>query len=163
MKFSTMDGIRQNLEDWKKVGKVDSEMLFDQLPMEELGADGMDDLLQFLQKEGIEFVETDMALQCQKEIDKLEQVEQEASESDFEDVRLDSPLPRHTSRRTSKPSRVQVDTDDDSVRAYLRRMGNFDLLSKSDEQIIAKRIQRGEEMLLGSIFITPYLYFECVD
>ena len=45
MKFSTMDGIRQNLDDWRKVGKVDSEMLFDQLPMEELGADGMDDLL----------------------------------------------------------------------------------------------------------------------
>ena len=30
MTFSTMDGIRQNLDDWKKVGKVDSEMLFDQ-------------------------------------------------------------------------------------------------------------------------------------
>ena len=34
--------------------------------MEELGADGMDDLLH-LQKEGIEFIETDMAVQCQEE------------------------------------------------------------------------------------------------
>ena len=130
MTFSTMDGIRQNLDDWKKVGKVDSEMLFDQLPMEELGADGMDDLLQFLQKEGIEFVETDLALKCHEENGKLEQVEKETTDNDFEDVRLDSPLPRHSSRRTSKPTRIQADTDDDSVRAYLRRMGNFDLLSK---------------------------------
>ena len=156
MKFSTLDGIRQNLDDWKKVGKVDSEVLFDQLPMEDLGADGMDDLLQFLHKEGIEFVETDMDVQCTMESESSTQEDKETVEQDpEEDVRLDSPLPRHTSRRSTKPTRVQVDTDDDSVRAYLRRMGNFDLLSKNDEQIIAKRIQRGEELLLGSIFITP--------
>ena len=134
MKFSTMDGIRQNLDDWRKVGKVDSEILFDQLPMEELGADGMDDLLHFLHKEGIEFIETDMALECRMEKVPLTQNDKDVPETEVEeDVRLDSPLPRHTSRRSTKPTRVQVDTDDDSVRAYLRRMGNFDLLSKSDE------------------------------
>ena len=87
----------QHLDDWKKVGKVDSEMLFDQLPMEELGADGMDDLLHFLHKEGIEFIETDMAVQCQKNKQALTTGEQESVENELdEDVRLDSPLPRHT-------------------------------------------------------------------
>ena len=162
MNFANLDGIRQNLEDWKKVGKIDSETLFDQLPMDELGADGMDDLLKFLEKEGVQFVETDMSEACKAGLAKMEDPVEKTTDgpalnkvADFENERLDSPLPRHPSRRSSKPTRVQVDTDDDSVRAYLRRMGNFDLLSKSDEQAIAKRIQRGEELLLGAIFVTP--------
>ena len=159
MNFSDMDGIRQNLNDWKKNGEVDSETLFDCLPMEELNSEAMEDLLGYLEKEGIKFVESDLHLKCQMEKESGDlSLNSEASTSnvdDFENVRLDAPLPRHTSRRTTKPSRVQVETDDDSVRAYLRRMGNFDLLSKSDEQVIAKRIQKGEELLLGAIFVTP--------
>ena len=40
------------------------------------------------------------------------------------------------------------------VRSYLRRMGSFELLSKDDEQEIARRIQEGETLLLHSIFVS---------
>ena|GEM_PF-1260294 len=152
--FSAIKGIQQEIQGWKAVGKVDSESLFDALPMEDLDADGMEQLLGFLETEGIQFVETDMQLKC--EMDSSTNSEQSPADigDDFENERLDGPLPRHGSRRTKRPARIHVDTDDDSVRSYLRRMGSFDLLSKNDEQIIAKRIQKGESMLLGSIFVT---------
>ncbi len=162
--FAELSGIREHLAIWKEQGKVDSETLFDLLPMEDLDADGMSGLLDFLEQHGIQFSETDMQLQC--EMSRTSQ-ESKAEDRDdqrhspksndgdgYDDERLDAPLPRHSSRRSKKASRVHVDTDDDSVRAYLRRMGSFDLLSKQDEQQIAKKIQQGETMLLGAIFVT---------
>ena len=153
MDFIHLKGMAELLPVWKKSGTVDSETLFDNLPMEDLDADAMSELLQFLEQNGIQFVETDMQLKCAMD-DSAKSKSDSQSDVDGVEERLDAPLNRHPSRRSKKQTRIYVDGEDDSVRAYLRRMGSFDLLSKADEQDIAKRIQKGEKFLLGSIFVT---------
>ncbi len=142
--------ILRHLPAWKEAGKVDSETLLDALPIEEFQADNlsvMEDLLAMLEANGIEFIETD---------GECEQAESTASsmnvQSDWSD--LDAPLPQYRSRRTNRQPKLNVETDDDSVRSYLRRMGSYELLSKDDEQEIARRIQEGETLMLHSIFVS---------
>jgi RNA polymerase primary sigma factor len=55
-------------------------------------------------------------------------------------------------------SREEVDTggrSDDPVRMYLREMGDVELLSREGEIEIAKRIEAGREMIIGSLCESP--------
>ncbi len=49
---------------------------------------------------------------------------------------------------------------DDPVRMYLREMGNVELLSRDGEIEIAKRIEEGREMMIGSLCETPVVINE---
>ncbi|MDB2414517.1 RNA polymerase sigma factor RpoD [Rickettsiales bacterium] len=50
---------------------------------------------------------------------------------------------------------VDVGRTDDPVRMYLREMGGVELLSREGEIEIAKRIEKGREMMLASLCETP--------
>lgn len=142
--------IAEHLLTWKAEGQVDSETLLDALPIEEFQEDNlslMEEILAVLEQHGIEFIEEGVS--CDSVMLKSPSAPIQSEWSD-----LDKPLPRHRSRRTNRQAKLQVETDDDSVRSYLRRMGSFELLSKDDEQEIARRIQEGETLLLHSIFVS---------
>ena len=142
--------IAQHLAAWKAAGQVDSETLLDALPIEEFQADNlsvMEEILAVLEQHGIAFIEEGTSCDAMTSEPTGAPIQSEWSD-------LDKPLPRHRSRRTNRQAKMQVDTDDDSVRSYLRRMGSFELLSKDDEQEIARRIQEGETLLLHSIFVS---------
>lgn len=44
---------------------------------------------------------------------------------------------------------------DDPVRLYLKEMGHVDLLSREGEVEIAKRIEEGRDLMIGSLSVTP--------
>jgi RNA polymerase primary sigma factor len=49
----------------------------------------------------------------------------------------------------------EIGRTDDPVRMYLREMGSVELLSREGEVAIAKRIEAGREMMIGSICENP--------
>ena len=66
--------------------------------------------------------------------------------------------------RCSAVSHVKKDSFDngsdesqviDSVRSYLRRMGEYRLLSRQDEQSVAQQMEEGEELIFNSIMSSP--------
>jgi len=53
-----------------------------------------------------------------------------------------------------------IGRSDDPVRMYLREMGNVELLSRDGEIEIAKRIEKGREMLISALFENPVIMHE---
>jgi RNA polymerase primary sigma factor len=56
-----------------------------------------------------------------------------------------------------------IGRSDDPVRMYLREMGNVELLSRDGEIEIAKRIEKGREMLISALFENPVIMRELLQ
>ena len=112
----------------RRKGGITHEDIATLLADNQLKTDAIESILAFLSEKGIEVVDDDDALE--KPADTSES--SEARESDSEE---DRSLPR----------------TDDPVRLYLREMGNICLLSRDEEIEIAKRIEAGQESVLGAV------------
>lgn len=117
----------------RRKGGITHEDIATLLADNQLKADAVESILSYLSEKGIEVVDDDDALE-KPSIDN-----EDASETRDEDNEDDRNLPR----------------TDDPVRLYLREMGNICLLSRDEEIEIAKRIESGEEAVLGAICSTP--------
>ncbi len=60
-----------------------------------------------------------------------------------------------TPATTSNKSEEELGRTDDPVRMYLREMGTVELLSREGEIAIAKRIEAGRNMMIGSVCESP--------
>lgn len=82
-------------------------------------------------------------------------LEEEASEEDADPVVAFREDEEGASEETEEAADTSGGRSDDPVRMYLREMGDVELLSREGEIEIAKRIESGREMIIGSLCESP--------
>jgi len=123
----------------KARGFVTYEELNKALPQDQLSSEQIEDVMSALSEMGINISEEDEGSDEDVEKDTVgEEGEQDDAESDSGNV-----------------SNEESGRTDDPVRLYLREMGTVELLSREGEIEIAKRIEQGRDMMIGSICESP--------
>ena len=144
------DRARQLINMGKERGYLLYDEVNDILPAEVRSSEEIDDLLSTLERYGIEVYEdlasAKAALALADVGDTVEVKEEPASH----DAELD--LTPGTLEKTS-----------DSVRIYLREMGAVPLLTREDEVAIAKRIERGQLLVLKTVTRAPLILKELLQ
>src|SRR5271165_3626036 len=141
------------------MGKERGYLLFDEvndiLPAEVHSPEEIDDLLATFERYGIDIYE-DVA------VAKAARASHEAS-----DAHEDEPVEVPDVGATSDDLELDlapgvVEKNNDPVRIYLREMGSVPLLTREGEVTLAKRIERGQSLVLKTITRSPIVIQELV-
>src|SRR5882762_5188313 len=141
--------VQQLIDLGKSKGFLTYEEVNDALPADVVAADQVEDVMSALGDEDIEIV--DAATQVKIAPKRI--AEEEALEAKKTQVRGDEP----------EESDPYYSKSNDPVRMYLRKMGSVSLLTREGEVEIAKRIEKGEHMILGAILNSPVAVREIID
>lgn len=126
-----------------KLGKTKGGITYDDLnkylPVDEFSPEVIDEVITRLAKAGVKLIEI------------------------ADDDKVDVPFTEGESEEEGGVAAIEVENEkednygrsDDPVRMYLREMGNVELLSREGEIEIAKRIETGREMIIGSMCESP--------
>ena len=136
------------------IGKERGYLLYDEvnesLPAEVNSSQEIDDLLSILERQGIEIYE-DLATAT---VARAAATEAEGPETDLKDELL---------AEASLDLSLGVDTkSQDPVRVYLREMGSVPLLTREGEVVIAKRMERGQLLVMKAITRSPMVIKELI-
>jgi RNA polymerase primary sigma factor len=143
------DQVRQLINMGKERGYLLYDEVNDLLPAEIHSSEEIDDLLSTFERYGIDVYEdlsSAKAALAADSADVIEPVKEEASSSD-DSEQLD--LTPGSLEKTNDP-----------VRMYLREMGTVPLLTREGEVAIAKRIERGQLLVLKTISRSPIILKE---
>jgi RNA polymerase primary sigma factor len=143
------DQVRQLINMGKERGYLLYDEVNDLLPAEIHSSEEIDDLLSTFERYGIDVYEdlsTAKAALAADSADVVEPVKEEASSSE-DSEQLD--LTPGSLEKTNDP-----------VRMYLREMGTVPLLTREGEVAIAKRIERGQLLVLKTISRSPIILKE---
>ncbi len=147
------DQVRQLIAMGKERGYLLYDEVNDILPPEVHSSEEIDDLLSTFERYGIDVYEdlssAKAALAAADSSDAVE-VKDEPASSASEDGELD--LTPGTLEKTNDP-----------VRMYLREMGTVPLLTREGEVAIAKRIERGQLLVLKTITRAPLILKELLQ
>ena len=147
------DQVRQLIAMGKERGYLLYDEVNDILPPEVHSSEEIDDLLSTFERYGIDVYEdlssAKAALAAADSSDTAE-VKEEPASSASEDGELD--LTPGTLEKTNDP-----------VRMYLREMGTVPLLTREGEVAIAKRIERGQLLVLKTITRAPLILKELLQ
>jgi RNA polymerase primary sigma factor len=147
------DQVRQLIAMGKERGYLLYDEVNDILPPEVHSSEEIDDLLSTFERYGIDVYEdlssAKAALAAADSTDAID-VKDEPSSSASEDGDLD--LTPGTLEKTNDP-----------VRMYLREMGTVPLLTREGEVAIAKRIERGQLLVLKTITRAPLILKELLQ
>jgi RNA polymerase primary sigma factor len=145
------DQVRQLITLGKERGYLLYDEVNDTLPAEVHSSDEIDDLLSTFERYGIDVYEDlSTAKAALAAADSAEPVEISKEEPAAEDGELD--LTPGTLEKTNDP-----------VRMYLREMGTVPLLTREGEVAIAKRIERGQLLVLKTISRAPLILKELLQ
>ena len=147
------DQVRQLIAMGKERGYLLYDEVNDILPAEVHSSEEIDDLLSTFERYGIDVYEdlssAKAALAAADSTDAVETKEEPGREA-AEDGELD--LTPGTLEKTNDP-----------VRMYLREMGTVPLLTREGEVAIAKRIERGQLLVLKTITRAPLILKELLQ
>ena len=146
------DQVRQLINMGKERGYLLYDEVNDILPAEVHSSEEIDDLLSTFERYGIDIYEDVAAAKAARAaLEVAEPVEGEIKEeaAASEDVELD--LTPGLLEKTNDP-----------VRMYLREMGTVPLLTREGEVAIAKRIERGQLLVLKTITRSPIVVKELI-
>ncbi len=145
------DQVRQLINMGKERGYLLYDEVNDILPAEVHSSEEIDDLLSTFERYGIDVYEdlssAKAALAAGEAGEAAEPVKEEASSAVDSEVELD--LTPGALEKTNDP-----------VRMYLREMGTVPLLTREGEVAIAKRIERGQLLVLKTITRSPVVLKE---
>ena len=145
------DQVRQLINMGKERGYLLYDEVNDILPAEVHSSEEIDDLLSTFERYGIDVYEdlssAKAAIAAGEAGDAAEPVKEEASSASDNEVELD--LTPGALEKTNDP-----------VRMYLREMGTVPLLTREGEVAIAKRIERGQLLVLKTITRSPVVLKE---
>jgi RNA polymerase primary sigma factor len=142
------DAVRQLINMGKERGYLLYDEVNDILPAEVHSSEEIDDLLSTFERYGIDIYEdVSTAKAARAAAEAAEAVEAEPKEEPTEEIELD--LTPGTLEKTNDP-----------VRMYLREMGTVPLLTREGEVAIAKRIERGQMLVLKTISRSPIVLKE---
>jgi len=141
------------------VGKERGYLLYDEvndsLPAEVHSSEEIDDLLTTFERNGIEIYEDQASAKAARAVEiSTEPGEREAAEK--ADVHSDE----GSSELDLTPG--SLEKTNDPVRMYLREMGTVPLLTREGEVTIAKRIERGQLVVMKSITRSPIVIKELI-
>jgi RNA polymerase primary sigma factor len=140
------------------VGKERGYLLYDEvndsLPAEVHSSEEIDDLLTTFERNGIEIYEDQASAKAARA------VEVSAEASDRDAVVKDDGHEESGSDLDLTPG--SLEKTNDPVRMYLREMGTVPLLTREGEVTIAKRIERGQLVVMKSITRSPIVIKELI-
>ncbi|MCX7281836.1 MAG: RNA polymerase sigma factor RpoD [Alphaproteobacteria bacterium] len=135
-------GVRKMIAKAKARGYVTYDELNKVLPSDKTSSEQIEDTMAMLNEMGINVIESE-----------------EAEEGEEGGALVEASGSKALA--TTAKSGEQYDRTDDPVRMYLREMGSVELLSREGEIAIAKRIEAGRELMIGSLCESP-LTFEAL-
>ncbi|MDP9196405.1 MAG: RNA polymerase sigma factor RpoD [Pseudomonadota bacterium] len=136
--------VRKLIARGKERGYITYDELNTILPPDKSSSEQIEDVMALLSDMGISIAEAE-----DQEEAEAETAEPAADPRNQEDAAGDG------ERTSGNLSDSEVSHTDDPVRMYLREMGAVELLSREGEIAIAKRIEAGREMMIGSICESP--------
>src|SRR5258708_3489516 len=149
------DAVRQLIAVGKERGYLLYDEVNDSLPAEVHSSEEIDDLLTTFERNGIEIYEDQAsakaarALEVSSDAGDQEAVVKDEAHSDEGGSDLDL-------------TPGSLEKTDDPVRMYLREMGTVPLLTREGEVTIAKRIERGQLVVMKSITRSPIVIKELI-
>jgi RNA polymerase primary sigma factor len=146
------DQVRQLIAMGKERGYLLYDEVNDILPPEVHSSEEIDDLLSTFERHGIDIYEDAAAAKAARAtVDAAETPEVETKEEPApEDSELDL-------------TPGMLEKTNDPVRMYLREMGTVPLLTREGEVAIAKRIERGQNLVLKTITRSPLVLKELLN
>ena len=149
------DAVRQLIAVGKERGYLLYDEVNDSLPAEVHSSEEIDDLLTTFERNGIEIYEDQASAKAARAVE----VSAEAGEHEVvakDDVHSDE----GSSDLDLTPG--SLEKTNDPVRMYLREMGTVPLLTREGEVTIAKRIERGQLVVMKSITRSPIVIKELI-
>ena len=147
------DAVRQLIAIGKERGYLLYDEVNDSLPAEVHSSEEIDDLLTTFERNGIEIYEDQASAKAARAVEvSTEGGEQESiGKEDGHEGESDLDLTPGSLEKTNDP-----------VRMYLREMGTVPLLTREGEVTIAKRIERGQLVVMRSITRSPIVIKELI-
>ncbi|MEB3702175.1 RNA polymerase sigma factor RpoD [Candidatus Bealeia paramacronuclearis] len=139
--------VRALLLKGKEAGFVTYEELNKALPQDQLSSEQIEDVMSALSEMGINISE-------EAEVDEVDEVEEDDEEA-AKELGAEEEEKAEADDDKGNVSNEEAGRTDDPVRLYLREMGTVELLSREGEIEIAKRIEQGRDMMIGSICESP--------
>jgi RNA polymerase primary sigma factor len=149
------DAVRQLIAIGKERGYLLYDEVNDSLPAEVHSSEEIDDLLTTFERNGIEIYEDQASAKAARA------VEVSAESGDHETVVKDD---AHSDEGSSELDLTpgSLEKTNDPVRMYLREMGTVPLLTREGEVTIAKRIERGQLVVMKSVTRSPIVIKELI-
>ena len=145
------DQVRQLIVLGKERGYLLYDEVNDSLPAEVHSSEEIDDLLSTFERYGIDVYEDAAAAKAARsQVELTEAPEREIKADPAEESELD--LTPGAGEKSNDP-----------VRTYLREMGTVPLLTRQGEVAIAKRIERGQNLVLKTITRSPIVLKELLS
>ena len=147
------DAVRQLIAVGKERGYLLYDEVNDSLPAEVHSSEEIDDLLTTFERNGIEIYEDQASAKAARAVE----VSVDGADHDVvvkEDV--------HEGETDLDLTPGSLEKTNDPVRMYLREMGTVPLLTREGEVTIAKRIERGQLVVMKSITRSPIVIKELI-
>jgi RNA polymerase primary sigma factor len=146
------DAVRQLIAIGKERGYLLYDEVNDSLPAEVHSSEEIDDLLTTFERNGIEIYEDAASAKAARAVEvtadhEHEGVKEEMHEAEGSDLDL---------------TPGSLEKTNDPVRMYLREMGTVPLLTREGEVTIAKRIERGQLVVMKAITRSPIVIKELI-
>jgi len=147
------DAVRQLIAIGKERGYLLYDEVNDSLPAEVHSSEEIDDLLTTFERNGIEIYEDQASAKAARA------VEVSTEGGDHEGVAKEE---MHEGETDLDLTPGSLEKTNDPVRMYLREMGTVPLLTREGEVTIAKRIERGQLVVMRSITRSPIVIKELI-
>ena len=151
------DQVRQLINMGKERGYLLYDEVNDILPAEVHSSDEIDDLLSTFERYGIDIYEDASAAKVARAALALD-----VTEPGETDIKEDAAGAAVTEEVELDLTPSLLEKTNDPVRMYLREMGTVPLLTREGEVAIAKRIERGQLLVLKTITRSPIIIKELV-
>ena len=145
------DAVRQLIAIGKERGYLLYDEVNDSLPAEVHSSEEIDDLLTTFERNGIEIYEDQASAKAARAVEVSVEGPDHESKEESHDGETDLDLTPGSLEKTNDP-----------VRMYLREMGTVPLLTREGEVTIAKRIERGQLVVMRSITRSPIVIKELI-
>jgi len=147
------DAVRQLIAIGKERGYLLYDEVNDSLPAEVHSSEEIDDLLTTFERNGIEIYEDQASAKAARavEVSTVPGEREAAEKGDGHEGESDLDLTPGSLEKTNDP-----------VRMYLREMGTVPLLTREGEVTIAKRIERGQLVVMKSVTRSPIVIKELI-
>ena len=145
------DAVRQLIAIGKERGYLLYDEVNDSLPAEVHSSEEIDDLLTTFERNGIEIYEDQASAKAARAVEVSVDSGDREGKEDGHEGETDLDLTPGSLEKTNDP-----------VRMYLREMGTVPLLTREGEVTIAKRIERGQLVVMRSITRSPIVIKELI-
>ncbi len=138
----------------KEKGYVTYDDLNEVLKEEKLSEDKLEDIITVLQEADIEVLDEEPS---KTKKDEYDENDEEAKKKEVGETQLTEVEGQDEEETTETTDNTGVKSDD-PVRLYLKEMGTVELLSREGEIALAKRIEEGNNEMIGALFESPITF-----